>query len=181
MLHGALERAKTKDGENSRSYFEVLNYYADYLREYNIDNKKSLEYYVRCMDYLSKNDQDLLLKVLVHIGYSLSLTEAGEPWKALEIIQSLLFSNNEQKQAYGPFDNPGIELIKPDKKSLRIIKTKYKILWDIYRKSPDQKTLESASNTAELIVSLLEKVRINISEEEAALFIKEGVAERGGE
>jgi len=171
LLSGALVRAKAKFGENSRSYFEVLNNYADYLREHNIDNIKSLEYYVRCMDYLHKNQQDLLLKAPVHIGYSLSLAEAGESGKALETIQSLLFSEDEQKQAYGPFDNPGIESIKPDKKSLKVLKTKYKILWDIYKKSPDQKTLEAASGTSELIVSLLEKVRINISEEDSRLVL----------
>ena len=117
------------------------------------------------------NEQDLSLKTSVHIGYSLSLAEAGEYRKALETIQSLLFPENEQKQAIGLFNNPSIESLKSDKKSLKVLKTKYKILWDIYRKSSDQKTLEAASNTSELIVSLLEKVRINISEEESRLIL----------
>ncbi|MCX6325245.1 MAG: CHAT domain-containing protein, partial [Bacteroidia bacterium] len=171
LLKGALVRAKAIFGEDSYSYYEVLNNYAEYLREYKIDNIKSLEYYAMCMGYLNKNDQDLLLKDLVHIGYSLSLTEAGESWKALETIQSLLYSGFGKKQGSGPYDNPGIETIKPDRKSLKILKTKYKILWDIQRKSPDQKTLEAASNTSELIVSLLEKLRINISEEESRLVL----------
>jgi CHAT domain-containing protein len=123
------------------------------------------------MDYLGKNDQDLFLKASVHIGYSLSLMEAGEPHKALETIQSLLFSDYEKNQGAGTYDNPGIETIISDRNSLKILKTKYKILWKIYEKAPDQKTLEAASNTAELIVSLLEKVRINISEEESRLVL----------
>jgi len=171
LLKGALERAKTKSGENSRSYFEVLNNYADYLREYKIDNNKSLECYVKCMDYLSRNDQDFILKTSVLIGYSLSLTEAGDPRKALGTIQSLLFSDNSKSKSVGIYDNPDIETIKPDRNSLKILKTKYRILWDINRKSPDQKTLEAASSTAELIVSLLEKVRINISEEDSRLIL----------
>ena len=48
---------------------------------------------------------------------------------------------------------------------------KYSILWDIYRKTASHKTLEAASNTSELIVSLLDKVRINISEEESRLIL----------
>ena len=67
--------------------------------------------------------------------------------------------------------NPAIENLKPDRTSLRILKLKYNILWDIYKKSGDQKSLEAASNTSELIVSLLDKVRINISEEESRLNI----------
>jgi len=171
LLSIALDNAKTKFGGESRSYFVVLSNYADYLREYNIDNKKSLEYNDMCMDFLSKNVQDPFLTTTVYIGYSLSLAEAGESRKALETIQSLLFSETEQKQEYGLFDNPSIESFKYDKKSLKVLNTKYKILWDIYRKSHDQKTLEAASNTAELIVSLLEKVRINISQEESRLVL----------
>jgi CHAT domain-containing protein len=171
LLKGALERAKTKFGEDSRSFIEVLSNYADYLREYKIDNNKSLECYIRCVDYLSKNDQDINLKTVVYIGYSLLLAEAGEPQKALQTIQSLLFSEYGKSQGTGIYDNPGLETIKPDREFLRIIETKYKILWDTYRNLPDHKTLEAASNTSELIVSLLEKVRINISEEESRLLL----------
>ena len=171
LLFKALERAKTRFGENSLSYFEVLNNYANYLRENKIDNKKSIQCYIRCMEYLNKNHQVSLLKTSVYIGYCLSLDEEGESAKALEIIQSLLFSDIEQKQSYHLFDNPGIGNFKIDKNSLKILRTKYKILWSIYKKTKDQKTLESASNTAELIVSLLEKVRINISEEDSRLVL----------
>ena len=171
LLKNALVRAKAKYEEDPRSYIEVLNNFAEFLREYNIDNKKSLECYVTCLDYLSKNQQDHLLKDPVYIGYSLSLVEEGEPYKALETIQSLLFPDYGNNQSIGTYDNPGIETIKPDKKSLKVLKTKYKILWDIFKKSPDQKTLEAASSTSELIVSLLEKVRINISEEESRLVL----------
>jgi CHAT domain-containing protein/tetratricopeptide (TPR) repeat protein len=168
LLSDALIRAKVKFGEDSQSYIEVLNNYADYLREYKIDYNKSLACYERCMDYLSKNKQDLFLKTPVHIGYALSLAKAGEPHKALETIQSLLFSDY---QGIGTFNNPDIETIKPDRKSLKIFRTKYEILWAIYKKSHDQKTLEAASITAELIVSLLEKVRINISDEDSRLIL----------
>jgi CHAT domain-containing protein/tetratricopeptide (TPR) repeat protein len=171
LLNGALGRAKTMFGEKSHIYFDVLNKYAYYLRNYKTDNKKSLEYYKMCMDYLSNNQQDLLIKDPVIIGYTQSLAEAGESWKALETIQSLLFSGEKQQKTFPLLDNPGIELIKTDKKSLLILKTKYEILWDIYRKSPDKRILEAAARTSELVVSLLEKVRINISQEESRLVL----------
>ena len=171
LLKGALERAKAKFGEDSRSYIVVLNYYADYLREYKIDNNKSLECYVGCLNYLNKNEQDRNLKTDVYVGYSLSLAESGEEHKALQTIQSLLFPDFGKSQTNGIYENPAIETIKPDRKTLKILKTKYKILWDIYINSPDQKILETASKTAELIVSLLEKVRINISEEDSRLVL----------
>lgn len=171
LLGEALERAKRKFGEDSRRYIEVLYKYANYLREFKIDNKKSVECYLRCMDYLNENQQDLYIKLRVYIGFSLSLSEAGEHYKALEIIQSLLYSDYGNNQSIKTFDNPVIGMIKPDRRSLMILKTKYLVLWEIYRKTQEQKPLEAASNTAELLVSLLEKVRINISEEESRLLL----------
>jgi len=171
LLADALARSKSNNRDSSHSYFDVLKNYAEYLREYKIDNNKSLKYYTSCLDYLKKNEQNQLFKSSVLIGYSLSLTEAGESEKALEIIQSLLFSEGEQKITHGPFDNPAIELVQPDKKSLKLLNAKYKILWDLYRRLSDIKILIAASNTSELIVSLLEKVRINISKEESRLVL----------
>jgi hypothetical protein len=43
LLKEALEEARIKHGENSRSYFLILNKYADFLREYNIDNTKAID------------------------------------------------------------------------------------------------------------------------------------------
>ena len=171
FLGDALRMAKTKLGENSQTYYEVLKNYADYLREYKIDNNEALIKYKQCIDYLNKNPHDLFLRDPVKIGYSLSLSEAGDMNKALGIIQSLLFADYENNSEATIYDNPAIESIKPDKKSLMVLKAKYKILWNSYRKSPDINILKAASNTSELIVSLLEKVRINISEEESRLVL----------
>ena len=91
LLHNAELRAKIKFGEDSQVYFSVLFNYAEYLRDFKIDNDKALEYYKLCIDYLGKNKSNLFLKDQVYLGYSLSLSEKGDNYKALEIIQSLLF------------------------------------------------------------------------------------------
>ena len=171
LLKDALDRAKVSYKLYPLNYFEVLNNYAGYLRENKIDNKKSIECYEKCVEYVKNNEHDLFLKTYVYMGYSQALEEAGEPEKALDIIQSLLFSDRERSHMSGPYDNPPLETLKPDITSLKILKVKYNILWDIYRKKDDHRTLEAASNTSELIVSLLDKVRINISEEESRLIL----------
>jgi len=171
LLSGVLDRAKSKFGENKHEYIEVLCLYADYLSEYSSNYKKSIEFFVQCTEYLRLNPQDLNLKNRIYIGYSLSLFKSGESIKALETIQSLIFSDLVKSSDVRIFKNPSIETIKPNKNSLKIFTTKYRILCEIYRNSADQKTLETASATAELIVSLLEKVRINISEEDSRLIL----------
>jgi len=171
LLIEALDRAKIIFGEDSHYYIEVLKNYADYLREYEINNDESLKCYSRCMEYLNNNQHDQILRAPVLIGYSLSLTNSGESFKALETIQSLLFSDEWEFQGIGVFDNPSIETIIPDRNSLNMIRTKYKIIRDIYKSSPEKNILEAASSTAELIVSLLDRVRINISEEDSRLVL----------
>jgi CHAT domain-containing protein len=171
LLEDALYRARTTSERNPHNYFEVLNNYADYLKEFKIDIKKSIESYEKCLAYLKINNQDILLKTSVYIGYSRALQADGNPEKALEIIQLLLFPNQPDTKLSGNFTNPRAETLKPDITSLKILKLKYNILWDLYKKKADQKTLEAASNTSELIVSLLDNARISISEEDSRLIL----------
>ena len=103
------------------------------------------------------------MKSPILTGYALSLDKTGDPLKALETIQTLLFPKREHKPEYISMENPGIESIKADNNSLLIFNIKYSILWDIYKNFKDQQVLIAASKTSELIVSLIEKLRINIT------------------
>ena len=171
LLSNALERAKARFKLYPRNYFEVLINYGNYLREYSIDNSRAMRCFEECLEYLKTNEQDLALKSSVSIGYSLSLNEAGEHEKALNIIQSLLLGDQTSGNNEENYVNPGIEKLKLDRISLKILNTKYKILCDIYKKSGEKRILEAISNTSELIVALLEKVRINISEDGSRLIL----------
>jgi CHAT domain-containing protein len=175
LLHSALLRSRAKLGEDSRDYFVVLFNYADYLREFSPDINKSLEYYKLCLDYLGKNNRNILLKDQIYLGYSSALAQKGETYQALDLIQAVLFPEDmhEIKQGgkYKAYENPDINDITADRISLRILKLKYRILWSTFNKTHDQKILETASSTARLIVEVLEKVRINISEEDSRLIL----------
>ncbi len=62
-------------------------------------------------------------------------------------------------------------MIEPTLWSINVLKAKYKILWDIYRKQKNNDYLFAASGTSELIIDLLDKVRTNISEDESRLVL----------
>ena len=171
LLAKSLEKAKTVYGSGSRSYIEVLKNYAEYLRVYKIDKEKSLLLLEQCFDYINIHKEDLLLKDPVLMGYAVILSENGDTMKALDIIQELLYSGLPKKISYSATGNPEIEQIEPDKRSLNVLKAKYKILWNIYNKSGEYDILKAIASTSELIISILEKVRINISEEESRLVL----------
>jgi CHAT domain-containing protein/tetratricopeptide (TPR) repeat protein len=175
LLKSALLRTEDESGKNSQLYFLVLNYYADFLSEFEIDNNKALEYFKLCVGYLSKNKSNLLLKDPLYIGYSASLADNGDYDRALEVLQSLLFPADSTKSGHedltGLYDNPSIKSVRADKMSLKILRLKYQILWKIYNKTQDLKILEAASLTAQLIVGDIEKVRINITEDDSRLIL----------
>jgi CHAT domain-containing protein len=171
LLENALARAKTDKEIDLRSYFEVLKNYAGYLSEYKIDIRKALKIYELCIQYLKNNNHDLELITSVNSGYAHALEETGELDKALAAVQSLLFSERAISETDEEYGNPTIESLKPDRATLKILRLKYDILWDIYNKKADLKTLAAVASTGELIVSLLDKVRININEDESRFIL----------
>jgi CHAT domain-containing protein len=171
LLSNSAEKAKKIYGEASRNYFEVLKNYAEYLIVFSIDKEKALMLYEQCYDYVTINSEDLGLKDPVLMGYAVALSENGESSVALRIIQELLFSYLTGTKTMETAENPEISKIPSDKKSLNILRAKYRILWDIYRKYDDFETLRAIVNTSEVLIAVLEKVRINISEEESRLVL----------
>jgi CHAT domain-containing protein len=171
LIAGALAKAESYYGHGSRDYYEVLKNYAEYLRIFKINLKKSLLLYEQCIEYLDNHKEDKSLKDPVNLGYALALSENGESEKALEIVQKLLVSGIPGRIFNSPVKNPEINLIEPTMWSIKLLKAKYRILWDIYRKQKSSDYLFAASETSELIIALLDKVRINISEDESRLIL----------
>jgi CHAT domain-containing protein/tetratricopeptide (TPR) repeat protein len=166
-----LDKAKSEKEKAPLLFYEVLSNYAEYLQDFNIDIKKSLECFAECLNYLDRNPKDKLLRDRVIVGYSVSLAKSGDMLKAIEVIQTLLAKDYGVINNAGIYNNPDIRVIQPDKTSLKIFKAKYQVLWALYEKSNDLKILEAASKTSEIIISLLDKIRINISEEDSRLIL----------
>ena len=171
LLAGSLEKAGKIFGQSSREYCEVLRNYAEYLRSFKLDIGKSIALFEKCNELQKDNTEDFALKESVLLGYAQALSENGENEKALGIIQNLLFEGREETDGGSGLENPDPGLIEPNQWSLRLLKAKYRILHGIYGKKLDQKYLLAAAGTSELIVSLIEKVRISISEEESRLVL----------
>lgn len=171
LITSALAKAENYYGHGSRDYYEVLKNYAEYLRIFKVDLEKSLLLYEQCTEYLKNHNEDIALKDPVNLGYALALSENGESEKALEIVQKLIVAGIPERTFNSPVKNPEINLIEPSMWSIKLLKAKYRILWDIYRKQKNNDYLFAASETSELIIGLLDKVRINISEDESRIVL----------
>jgi CHAT domain-containing protein len=171
LLSLILKKAEVDSVARSQLYYEVLYNYAEYLREYNIDIKKSLDNFSKCMSYLEKNPDDHLLKSKIYAGYALSLSVSGKPLEAIDVIQKLLSSLYIIDTSKTEYNNPEIESIRSDRISLRLFSFKYKILSSLFKEQKKVKYLEAAALTSEVVVALLEKMRINISQEDSRLLL----------
>ena len=166
ILSDIVKNIEKKFGSNSQSYFEALSFYADYLREFNIDDIRALNLYKQCIDFFDKN-RDSFLRFFVKTGYATLLSKHGNYEEAIATLQSLLFLRDD----VGILDNPSIDNINIDKDHLNVLRTKHRVLKDYYQKNRDIKTLEASINTAELIIELIDKLRITISGEESRLLL----------
>jgi CHAT domain-containing protein/tetratricopeptide (TPR) repeat protein len=171
LIFGLVDKSGKVFGYDSRLYIEALKNYADYLRDYKHDYQNSIRYYLPCLDYLNQHNEEVVLRDPVIAGYALSLSRSGEHIKALEKIQELLFYNVDSGANHDKYKNPDISKLKADSRTLGILKYKYEILWKIFTDSDDQVVLENAAMTSELIISLLDKIRINISEDESRIIL----------
>jgi CHAT domain-containing protein len=170
LLTRLLEKGLNTYGAESRNYIEILKNYAEYLRVYSKQYNRSLTYYSICIDYLNSHKDDLHLREPVLLGYSLALSATGRSSEALKIIQEMLFPETDASLGNN-LENPAPESLKNDQRSLDLLRAKYAILWDIYRKSDDPEYLLAAARTTELSISVLERVRINLSEQESRLIL----------
>ncbi|MBI5010069.1 MAG: CHAT domain-containing protein, partial [Bacteroidia bacterium] len=170
VLKDLLSRIIARDGINSQGYYEVLTFYADFLHEFKIDDNRALEMYLNCIGYMETQD-DSFLKYYTKLGCALILSERQQYTKSLELLQSLLFPKENLQEGIGILSNPDVMLLNPDKDLLDVLQTKYLILKKFNHDFPDQKVLEASSKTSELIIALLDRIRINISEEESRLLL----------
>jgi CHAT domain-containing protein len=171
LLRQVMEKAKSLYGSDSRYYAEMLNDYATYLLIYVNDPQNALKNYCICLDYLNHNSGEKNLRNIVLPNYANALFKCGDAEGALIKLQEFLFNSENTPDIVDPYQNPPADSLKADKAILNILRIKHDILWSIYSTSSDQKALEAAALTAELMISLLDKMRSNISEDDSRLIL----------
>lgn len=171
LLLGLLERSKNYYGTDSRYYIEALKNYAAFVLNYLNDAETAIKYYSVCIEYLLRHTEDANLRDPIYEGYARALHHNGQSDEALEKIQELLFYGKKKPEQFCSLDNPDIDSIQADKRYVRILRSKYEILWDIYIQTKETGILKAAAFTSDLIINVIDKIRINISEEESRIVL----------
>lgn len=171
LLASVVKRAGEVYGTDSRFYLQQLKNYAGYLAFYSPDAGRALREYDRLQEYVSLHSEDLQIISQILTGHSRALYRTGDNEKALRMISKLLSGKSTGDPERFLYDNPPIDSLNPGSISLNILQLKHDILWNMYKAGNTFRFLESAAETAGLIIELIDKIRINLSEEESRIIL----------
>ncbi|MBP7731395.1 MAG: CHAT domain-containing protein [Bacteroidales bacterium] len=173
ILEDALNSFKRHFTENSREYIELLVNYAEYLRENKLDKEKPFQIYKSCYNYLQQHPWNVNLHNSVTLGYIYSLIDNGKLQEALDSTASILYRNAGLKAPQDYISNPDISYLKNDKTTMDILSAKYLALLELSEVNDDFQALYGSAVTAELMVNILEKIRLRAGEEESRILLGE--------
>ena len=168
LYSNLINNLEKKSERQKYFYYWVSIYYAEYLREYNLNPAKTLGLFYDAYNYyLESNNVNLGNKLITF--YALALMKLDSDSAALGIIQKQLFRDKTV-----PADllrNPSIDSLRFNTYTLKLLDAKYQVLLDMFEDFGNIEFLKSAASVSELIVSVLEIVRLNISEEDSRILL----------
>ncbi len=171
LVAEAVEKVRKDYPENPNFYFKALSNYADYLRSRSGEAGKALKLYEKCFVYVKDHPWNEELYNQISLGYALSLNDLGKPLLALDSVNSILNHGIKAGGVKVAYNNPGPGELKADRKTLDILKTKFLVLDRIAASSGDSAVLLARAGTAELLVDLIETMRLNLGEEQSRLIL----------
>ncbi len=160
------ELEEKKDGFNQAYYYVSLKY-AEYLNDHRLDPISALKILEECYKFYEIYHSGYYGQFLIP-SYALTLIDAGRYTEALKIIQTYFFPGDKAKQEM-PGMNPVSDSIIINNKTLDILDLKFHALMGIYNNTGELDYLKYAQEVSGLIISMLETIRLNISEEESRL------------
>jgi len=173
ILLKTIQKIKNRYPEKSKEYYELLSNYAFYLWRNRIDFSQSLKIFQECYEYVRTHPWNINLNTQIARGYALALMDNGRVTEALDSITMILYRNNNLEPPSDPLVNPEIGLLKKDRTTWDILRSKFLIQQRLYKHNGDFSILKSCAEIADLMVKILEDLRLNIGEEESRLLLGE--------
>jgi len=176
LMYSELERLADNHGVMSRLYNEVLSRYCKLSGHYGFGTIEALALIeTQALPYCNQFPDDHYLIRDIYESYALTLQRVGRYEESLSAIQMALFPTTLNDPPL--FSDPDPLLFVPDRKGLELLQGKVDILDDLYTSTRDTSYLGMAILTNKLLISLIEKVRIDIGEEESRILLGDNFVE----
>jgi CHAT domain-containing protein len=171
ILLQTMEKVLKLKGIDDGSYIEFLNDYSTYIGKYLNKTTEALDNFKITLDFIANHPENHILNQSVLGSYAKMLFKSGDMDKAMSVTQALLFGTSVEKAPADVFLNPPSDSINADKFFIDILELKYKILKQIFDQKKDCKYLEAAAGVTEYIISVIDRMRVNISEESSRFIL----------
>jgi CHAT domain-containing protein len=176
LLDEAQSRARNTYGIESRIFILALFNYSEYLLERVKDPIGAIRNFEICNTYSEANPSDSTFRYTLLTSYSKALLESGQTDLAL-ITNNQIFSSAGKTSNYGSPSNPDIESLIPARSTLDALEVRYRIFQALYTKENKNEYLHLIAETSELAAKLIDRLRLNISEEESRLMLGDNFRE----
>ncbi len=161
VLADGLAEVEREFGPDSREYCMMLVYRADFLSKTTGNVRKALEIYDDCFEYADRHPWDYSLKKLMTLNYANTLYGAGEYERVLEV-------SNETGLSAAELQDEGLSpLSSYSEDEMGVLMIRYRALNALAEATGDSNYLREAVRTGRLIVSLYDRLRLEMSEDES--------------
>lgn len=163
VLEDGIAYIRKAFGTDSREYCLILASRADFARKTPGEGYKALETYKSCFPYLESHPWDISMKKYIMTNYAVILFDIGQYRKALEVADTVI---NATETTAG--DSPSAE-VKGSYSSddLRVLMLRYRCLNAMANETGKSDMLIDAVETGREVMSLFDRQRLEMSEEES--------------
>ncbi len=161
VLADGLADVEREFGPDSREYCMMLVYWADFLSKTRGNVRKAIDIYDDCFEYADRHPWDYSLKKLITLNYAGTLYGAGEYERVLEV-------SNETRLSVAELQDEGLSpLLSYSEDEMGVLMIRYRALNALAEATSDSNYLREAVRTGRLIVSLYDRLRLEMSEDES--------------
>ncbi len=162
-LNDGIAEVRREFGGNSREYCMMLASAGEFINRTTGDPKRALEIYDECFPYLDNHPWDVSMKKYLLVKYAVTLFDAGMYKKVLEVSDELALKGATGKDGVQS-SGSGLRFSEDD---MLLLQVRYRALNALARDNENPDYLRDAVETGRRLVSLYDRQRLEMSEDES--------------
>ncbi|MDZ7634967.1 MAG: CHAT domain-containing protein [Bacteroidales bacterium] len=163
VLNDGISGVRNEFGRNSREYCMMMASAGEFVSRTTGDSKRAIEIYDECLPYVENHPWDVSMKKYFMVMYAETMLNAGMYQNVLEVSQDLLPGTPAGDG--GQVSTRSTVSFSEDDLSLLLIR--YRALNALIRISGNTEHLSEAISTGRMLVSLYDRKRLEMSEDES--------------
>jgi CHAT domain-containing protein/tetratricopeptide (TPR) repeat protein len=163
VLENGLGNVRKVFGPDSREYCMMMASRADFAHNKSGEGHKAISIYKSCLPYIKSHPWDISMKKYLLTDYATTLFDVGQYGEALQIADTVISISGNKTGGTDPAGSDGS--FSPD--DLQVLMLRYKALNALAGVTDNIDFVREAVETGKVIMSLFDRQRLEMSEEES--------------